>query len=126
MASINQVARSIRDLAQLNLRRGSTKAYKTGNLYRAIGSFNTVSRMVKERRGKSTVEVSIDIDYAPPTAPYGQFVNDGTRKMKARPFATNALNDPSINRIIDSYINTKIDEQVELLSKQVDRVFDEG
>jgi len=53
MATLNDIAQKITSLAQLNLTRGYTKAYKTGTLYDNIGSYNTPSRVLgKTKLGK--------------------------------------------------------------------------
>jgi HK97 gp10 family phage protein len=117
MASLTQIASTIRTLAQTNLKRGQTRAYKTGNLYRTVGAKNPADKMVKEK-GNS---ISITLDYAPDGATYGKFVNDGTSKMEARPFATNALNDPVIDRMLDDWINNNLaDKIVDELVAEID------
>jgi len=117
MASLTQIASTIRTLAQTNLKRGPTRAYKTGNLYRTVGAKNPADKMVKEK-GNS---ISITLDYAPDGATYGKFVNDGTSKMEARPFATNALNDPVIDRMLDDWINNNLaDKIVDELVAEID------
>lgn len=101
MANLTQIASTIRTLAQTNLKRGSTRAYKTGNLFRRIGSSNPSNRMVKETKDS----ISITLDYAPFGAEYGKFVNDGTVKMKARPFADKAIDDPVVEKMLNDYID---------------------
>jgi hypothetical protein len=59
--------------------------------------------MVKELKTKDKYSFEIELDYAPAGAEYGQFVNDGTSKMDARPFADNALEDPTVNSMLDQY-----------------------
>jgi hypothetical protein len=49
--------------------------------------------------------VYITLNYAPPGAEYGKFVEDGTVYMKARPFAEEAANDPLLKRQIDNAVN---------------------
>jgi hypothetical protein len=46
MTSLNDITQKITSLAQLNLTRGYTKAYKTGKLYDNVGSYNTPSRVL--------------------------------------------------------------------------------
>ncbi len=100
MANLTQIASIIRNVAQANLKRGATRAYKTGNLFRKIGSANPSNLMVKETKNS----ISITLDYAPDGAEYGKFVNDGTVKMAARPFADNALDDPTVEKLLNEYI----------------------
>ena len=120
MRTLNDVAKQITSLAQLNLTRGATKAYKTGNLYRNIGSYNTPNRVLgntkigKQRKKLQDVHYGIELNlvYNPPGAEYGQFVEEGTVKMDARPFAEEAMNDPSIIRMIEEYLGLYVEENV--------------
>jgi hypothetical protein len=117
MASLTQIASTIRNLAQTNLKRGPTRAYKTGNLFRTVGAKNPADKMVKEK-GKS---ISITLDYAPDGAEYGKFVHDGTFKMAARPFAKLALDNPIIDKLLDEWINNNlVNEYVDELVKEID------
>jgi HK97 gp10 family phage protein len=120
MATLKDIAKQVTSLAQLNLTRGATKAYKTGNLYRNIGSYNTPNRVLgntklgKQRKKLQDVHYGIELNlvYNPPGADYGQYVEEGTSKMKERPFAENALNDPSILKMIDEYMGIYVEENV--------------
>ncbi len=104
MATLNQIASTIRTIAQTNLKRGITRAYKTGNLYRRVGASNPANKMVKE----TNKSVNISLDYAPSGAIYGKFVNDGTTKMASRPFATNAINDPVVDKMLNDWVETNL------------------
>jgi hypothetical protein len=122
--TLADIAKQVTSLAQLNLTRGSTKAYKTGNLYRNIGSYNTVGRVLgktklgKQRKKLQDVHYGIELNlvYNPPggtpPATYGQYVEEGTSKMDARPFAEEAMNDPSIIRSIEEYLGLYVEENV--------------
>jgi len=120
MPTLKDIAQSITSLAQLNLTRGYTKAYKTGNLYRNVGSYNTPARVLgdtkmgKKRLSKSkqTDTIEFSLSYNPPGAPYGKFVEEGTRYMDARPFAEEAINSPQIERMIDEYMGVYIEDNV--------------
>jgi hypothetical protein len=120
MASLNDIAKKVSSLAQLNLTRGKTKAYKTGNLYNNIGSYNTPNRVLgntklgKKRLSKTDTRYGIELNltYNPPGAKYGQFVEEGTRYMDARPFAEEALNSPIIDRMIEEYVGVYVDETI--------------
>ena len=115
MKEFNEVANSFRTLAQTYMINRSKPAYKTGNLFRTVGSYNTVSRMLSSTKNKTgkkikieTPKVYITLNYAPPNAEYGKFVEDGTVYMKARPFAEEAANDPLLKRQIDNAVNGTI------------------
>lgn len=120
MPTLNDIAKKITSLAQLNLTRGYTKAYKTGKLYNNVGSYNTPSRVLgdtklgKKRLSKTkqvdTIEFSLS--YNPPGAPYGKYVEEGTKYMDARPFAQEAIDSPQIERMIDEYMGVYIEDNV--------------
>jgi len=112
MPTLKDIAKQISSLAQLNLQREPTRAIKTGNLLRKVKSVNTPSNMVKEIQTADTYSFEIELDYAPAGAEYGQFVNDGTYKMAARPFAYNAINDPTVQSMLDLYLEQVTDKLV--------------
>jgi hypothetical protein len=112
MPSLQDIAKQISSLAQLNLQRQPTRAIATGNLLRKVKAANTPARMIKELKTKDKYSFEIELDYAPQGAEYGQFVNDGTSKMAARPFADNALNDPTVASMLDKYYEELVDKMV--------------
>lgn len=117
MATLTQIAATIRTLAQTNLKRGPTRAYKTGNLFRRVGAQNPADKMVKE----TSKSISITLDYAPDGAEYGKFVHDGTSKMAARPFAKLALDNPVVERQLNDWIeNNLADKFVEELTVEIE------
>jgi hypothetical protein len=120
MPTLNDIAKKLTSLAQLNLTSGYTRAYKTGKLYDNIGSYNTPNRVLgKTKLGKKRLSktkkidtLEFDLTYNPPGATYGQFVEEGTRYMAARPFAEEAINSPQIETMIDEYMGVYIEENV--------------
>ena len=112
MPSLQDIAKQISSLAQLNLQRQPTRAIKTGNLLRKVKSANTPNKMVKEIKTKDSYSFEIELDYAPKGAEYGLFVNDGTSKMAARPFADNALNDPTVESMLNQYYEDMVDKMI--------------
>jgi hypothetical protein len=112
MTTLQDIAKQISSLAQLNLQRKPTRAIDTGNLLRKVKSANIPSKMVKELKTKDKFSFEIELDYAPPGAEYGQFVNDGTSKMAARPFADNAFEDPTVNSMLDQYFDELVDKMI--------------
>ena len=112
MPTLQDIAKQISSLAQLNLQRKPTRAIDTGNLLRKVKAANTPARMVKEIKTKDNYSFEIELDYAPQGAEYGQFVNDGTSKMDARPFATNAMNDPTVEAMLNQYYEDLVDKLV--------------
>jgi len=115
MKTLSDVASLIRTIAQTNLTVGDTRAYKTGNLYRQIGSFNTLDRMISKSGNRSTIKLF----YSPTDAAYGKFVEKGTYKMKARPFAGNAVSDPQVATAVSEYQNSVVDDINKDIFKQV-------
>jgi hypothetical protein len=118
-----QVADVYKQLAQLYIVNGKSgwkkPPYKTGNLYNKIGSFNNASNMILVRNPRSTTKLkipnqtfSVALQYAPDGAFYGKFVEEGTSKMDARPFAESAANDPLLKRTIDDAIKGIIDKNI--------------
>ena len=80
--------------------------YLTGNLYRTIGSFNTPQRVAFQQKGKSF----LNLNYAPTGAKYGTYVENGTRRMPARPFAAIAANSQDMKRSISQYQDGIVEE----------------
>lgn len=112
MKEFRQVADSFRTLAKTYMINRAKPAYKTGNLFNTVGTYNTTDKMLKSTKSKKgtkikieTPKVYISLDYAPPGAEYGKFVEEGTVKMKKRPFAEEAANDPLLKRQIDNAVN---------------------
>ena len=112
MPSLQDIAKQISSLAQLNLQRQPTRAIKTGNLLRKVKAANTPASMVKEIKTKDSYSFEIELDYAPKGAEYGEYVNDGTSKMAARPFADNGLNDPTVESMLNEYYEDMVDKLV--------------
>ena len=112
MPSLQDIAKQISSLAQLNLQRQPTRAIDTGNLLRRVKAANTPKKMVKELKTKDDYSFEIELDYAPQGAEYGVFVNDGTYKMDARPFADNAMNDPTVIAMLNQYYEEMVDKMI--------------
>lgn len=112
MVSLQDISKQISSLAQLNLQRQPTRAIDTGNLLRKVKAANTPAKMIKELKTKDNYSFEIELDYAPQGAEYGVFVNDGTSKMAARPFADNAINDPTIQSMLNQYYEDMVDKMV--------------
>lgn len=117
MKTLEEVAQTYAKLSQLYMISGNWKpAYKTGNLYNTIGSYNTAAQMIKSA-ATTTTEVqlpqqTISLQFAPPGATYGKWVEwgngTGVGAGKPRPFAKQASNDPLLKKTIDEYMGGAI------------------
>ena len=65
MPTLQDIAKQISSLAQLNLQRQPTRAIDTGNLLRKVKAANTPNKMVKEIKTKDNYSFEIELDYAP-------------------------------------------------------------
>lgn len=114
MKTFKDVAGLFKTLAQTYMVSGPWRpAYKTGNLYKTVGDYNTATRMLREEEGKYTIV----LNYAPPGAEYGKFVEEGTRYMDARPFAQYASQDATLKSLINEVILNN-------LKKEADKIGD--
>jgi hypothetical protein len=144
MKELEQVAKTFTSLAQLYMVSGNWKpAYKTGDLYKNIGSYNTPSRMITSRPARSVTKFKIpqksfnvSLQFAPnikgsktgkPTT-YGKWVewgNDtGVGAGNPRPFAEKASQDPLLKKTIDAYVNGYMEKDfLPVIKIGLDRAF---
>lgn len=96
---------------------GTSKAYKTGNLYKQVADKNQTSQMFKY--DKATEKYTLTFNISPGGADYGQYVHNGTRKMGKRPFAQIAAENPEVKVQIDKFVKEGIiqDKMVELFDE---------
>jgi hypothetical protein len=101
----------------------SKPVYESGHLFREIGSYNTVSRML---RIDADNRVTISINAAPPSAFYGIFAITGTsthKKYGIRDYPKVGLSDSEVQRDIKD-IQDKIGEQANgAVREQVRTIF---
>ena len=65
--------------------------------------------------------IEFTLDYAPPGAEYGAFVENGTSKQPAQHFAQRAIDDPYVSIMIDEYVGIYVNENVvSQIQKQLD------
>jgi len=120
MKTFKDVAGLFKTLAQTYMVSGPWRpAYKTGNLYKRVGDFNTANQMLREEEGKYTLV----LNYAPPGAEYGKFVEEGTRYMDARPFAQFASQDATLKSLIGEVITNNLRKEAEKVGTQLDIKF---
>jgi hypothetical protein len=123
MKTLADVAKDYVTIAQKLIRGGypgwKKPPYLTGNLYRTVGSFNTTQRMAFQQKGKSF----LTLNYAPPGASYGTYVEKGTRRMASRPFAMIASNSDDLKRSISEYQDGKVEEIRTEIQKRITVIF---
>ena len=132
---LDKVAETYKNLA-LSLIRGGYSGwkkapYRTGNLYNRVSDYNTASRMATYRPTRSgkkieLPQVTISLNYAPGGAAYGKFVEEGTSKMAARPFAKIASEDPQLKRAIDEVMmgnDGPVNTYAKLIQADLDRIW---
>ena len=92
---------------------GSSKAYKTGRMYKEVASRNRIQTMFqKDKKGK----ITFTFNFSQPD--YAKYVHDGTRYMKARPFAKLAAQSPEFIKAKDELVG----EEAKLV---LDSIFEE-
>lgn len=92
---------------------GSSKAYKYGKMYKDVASRNRIQTMFqKDKKGK----ITFTFNFSQPD--YAKYVHDGTRYMKARPFAKLAAQSPEFIKAKDEMIG----EEAKLV---LDSIFEE-
>lgn len=112
--SLKDVAQQYENLARLNVQRGNTRAVKTGALRDSIKVTTTQSGFKRQVMDLKTIY-------------YGYFVNFGTVKMRARPFATEAANSDVLKAMIDDYTKGVIQTEVlDGVKKKLDKAFKKG
>jgi hypothetical protein len=108
--------------------------YVSGNLYNRIGSYNTAARMATIRTTKSLnkvelPQVTISLNFAPPGAEYGEFVEKGTGNSShvgPKPFAQIAANSDKLKKAVDEAMTGKggpLDEYMKAIKGQLDSKF---
>ena len=89
---------------------GNSKAYKTGNLFREVAGRNKPSTMFK--KDKKTGKISFTFNFQQPD--YAKYVQYGTEKMDARPFAKIAAQSPEFvkakNKLVGEEASLVLDE----------------
>ena len=136
MKTLEDIAKTYSQLSQLYLISGNWKpAYKTGNLYNTIGSYNTATRMITTVSSTSTTKLelpqkgfNISLQFAPPGARYGKWVEwgngTGVGAGNPRPFAEEASKDPLLKKTIDAYIGGYVEKDfLPVIKIGLDRAF---
>lgn len=134
MATLNDIARKIGDLttayAPINK---NPKAKNRGNLKRQLARKNTPQFINSNAaaqnfnvRNRTTYGLEFTIDYAPPGAEYGKFVEEGFRhkggkQIPPNPFAERAINDPQVEAMIMKYLEELSGQIAEQVGDAIDK-----
>ena len=121
MKTLKDLAGLYRTLAQTYMVSGPWRpVYKTGNLYKTIGDYNTIARMIREDvEGKYTLV----LNFAPPGATYGYFAETGTgthSRIGPRPFAKMAADDNQLKIAINEFMMGKVEEKTNVLVNEIE------
>ena len=108
MPTLKDIAQQFESLAKLNISRLPNKAIRTGRLRDSI--------KVKQTRTNKAGGAIFDLN----TVYYGVFVEEGTYKMKARPFAAEAANSDQFKSMIDDYMKSIVQTTVMETVKSMD------
>lgn len=89
---------------------GTSKAFKTGNLYNKVAGSNKPDTMFVF--DKQTEKYTFNFRIAPSGADYGKYVHNGTRKMQRRPFGELAAESPEFKKAINEFMNGKVGDKL--------------
>jgi HK97 gp10 family phage protein len=103
MATLKDIANQFESLAKLNISRMPNKAIRTGRLRDSI--------KVNQTRTNKAGGAIFDLN----SVYYGVFVENGTSKMAARPFAAEAANSDQFRAMVDDYMKSIV--QITLMEK---------
>ena len=95
--TLKDIAQEFQSLAKLAIQRAPNRAIDTGRLRDSI--------KVRQTRTNKAGGAIFDLD----TVYYGVFVEDGTRYMRARPFAAEAANSDTLKAMIDDYMKSQVE-----------------
>jgi len=101
---------------------GSSKAYKSGNLYRSVAQENRINTMFTE--DKRTGKMKFTFKFNVPS--YAKYVHYGTKNMEARPFAQIAAESPEFKKTKDELMNTKSAELLEDIFGDLNKMWASG
>jgi HK97 gp10 family phage protein len=92
--TLKDIAEQFQSLAKIAIQRPPNRAVNTGALRDSI--------KVRQTRTNKAGGAIFDLD----TLYYGVFVENGTSKMKARPFAAEAANSDQFRAMVDDYMKS--------------------
>jgi len=97
MPTLKDIAQQFESLAKLNIQRAPNKAIDTGRLRDSI--------KVKQTRTNKAGGAIFDLN----TVYYGVYVENGTSKMAARPFAAEAADSDTLKGMVDDYMKSQVE-----------------
>ena len=101
---------------------GSSKAYKTGKMYKDIAGRNRIQTMATE--DKKTGKITFQFNFQQPD--YAKYVQYGTKKMKARPFAQLAAQSPEFIAAKDRLVGKEAQELLDGIFSDLDKMWQQG
>lgn len=95
--TLKDIANQFQSLAKLAIQRKPNRAIDTGTLRDSIKVIQTQTN----KKGKAIFDLK--------TVYYGYFVENGTKYMKARPFAAEAADSDTLKAMIDDYFKSEVE-----------------
>jgi HK97 gp10 family phage protein len=109
MNTLKDIAQQFESLATLNIQKAPNRAVNTGRLRDSIS--------VKQTRTNKAGGAIFDLN----TVYYGVFVEEGTSKMKARPFAKEAADSDTLKAMVDDYFKSEVELTLMAGVKEMDK-----
>lgn len=130
MKSLKDVAKVYKDQALTAInpgvpyskyKTGSSKAYKTGKMYKEIASRNRIQTMFqKDKKGK----ITFTFNFVQPD--YAKYVQYGTKYMKARPFAKLAAESPEFIKAKNKLVGEEAELLLDGVFENLDKMWESG
>jgi hypothetical protein len=130
MKSLKDVAKVYKDQALTAInpgvpyskyKTGSSKAYKTGKMYKEIASRNRIQTMFqKDKKGK----ITFTFNFVQPD--YAKYVQYGTKYMKARPFAKLAAESPEFIKAKNKLVGEEAELLLDGVFENLDKMWEAG
>lgn len=100
---------------------GSSKAFKTGRMYKEVASRNRIQTMVTEDRSGNIV---FKFDFQLPD--YAKYVQYGTEKMDARPFAQIAAQSAEFIKAKNKVVAEEAELLLDGVFENLDKMWESG
>lgn len=130
MKSLKDVAKVYKDQALTAInpgvpyskyKTGSSKAYKTGKMYKEIASRNRIQTMFqKDKKGK----ITFTFNFVQPD--YAKYVQYGTEKMDARPFAQIAAQSAEFIKAKNKVVAEEAELLLDGVFENLDKMWEAG